>query len=259
MEQYEADAITDEENTHSTKKEYMEYLMEQEDDTISNHTYKLEQELLEIIKSGDVERVKENDRNNIFPDYPQLLNVYEKKNEEYMAVITVALAARAVIQAGISSSESFQISDVYLKKIARASDMESIRRVRAEALVTYAELVRARKKAGKAGLYAEECKRYIAAHIFKRITIKNVADALNVNAIYLERVFKESEGSTVGQYIRREKVGRAKNLLVYSDRSVMEIGEYLGFLSNSHFGQVFKKETGMTPKQYRLANRISGF
>ena len=64
---------------------------------------------------------------------------------------------------------------------------------------------------------------------------------------------------TIGRYIQKEKIARAKNLLVYSDRSILEISEYLCFNSQSHFGKVFKKETGMTPRQYRQENHLSGF
>ena len=249
----------DRKKTDSIKKEHLEYALQQEDQINSNHTYKYEQELLELIKAGDIELVKENNRNSIFPQYPQLIDYYTKKNEEYMAVITIALASRAVIQAGITSTESFQLSDVYLKKIAMASDINGILKIRNEAIETYTELVHERKRGGRAGIYVEECKQYVSANIFKKISVKDASATLNVNAIYLERIFKEAEGMTIGQYIQKEKINRAKNLLIYSDRSLMEISDYLGFSSQSHFGNVFKKEVGMTPKQFRLTNRMSGF
>lgn len=242
-----------------SQRAHLEYALQQEDEIINNHTYKYEQELLEYIKSGDVEQVQENLKNHVFPDYPQLLDFYVKKNEEYMAVIAVALTARAVIQGGVTSAESFRMSDYYLKKISSSPDINRIIQIRDEALLEYTKLVRERKRGTKRGLYVEEAKQYIAAQVFKKISVKDVADALNINAIYLERIFKDAEGLTIGQYIQREKVGRAKNFLMYSDRSIMEIGEYLGFASQSHFGQIFKKEVGMTPKQFRIHNRLSGF
>jgi AraC-like DNA-binding protein len=251
--------MQEEDDLIKIQKSHLEYALSQEDEIISNHTYKYEQELLEYIKSGNVEQVLKNQKQKIFPEYPQLMSFSDKKNEEYMAVISVALAARAAIQAGITSTESFQMSDLYLKRISFAQDIETVRKIRDEAILAYTELVCRRKQDGKAGRYVEDCKQFVASHIFKKISVKDAAEALNLNAVYLERIFKESEGVTIGQYIQHEKIERAKNLLIYSDRSIMEIGEYLGFSSQSHFGQVFKREVGMTPRKFQTINNISGF
>jgi AraC-like DNA-binding protein len=51
-----------------------------------------------------------------------------------------------------------------------------------------------------------------------------------------------------------EKVKLAQNLLVYSEYSLVDISMYLGFSSQSHFGRVFKKYTGLTPNDYRKRN-----
>ena len=48
-----------------------------------------------------------------------------------------------------------------------------------------------------------------------------------------------------------DEVVRAANLLRYSDNSLSEIAEYVHFPSQSYFGKIFKKCTGMTPRAYR--------
>lgn len=236
----------------------MEYALQQEDIIDNNHTYRYEQELLEDLKSGNVDKVRKNIE-TMYPKYPVVLDYFEKKNEEYMAVISIAIAARGAIEAGVTSVESFQLSDIYLKKLAMAKESEEIKQIRNEALVTYAELVREKRQYRKAGIYVEECKNFIAVNIFKKISSQDVAEAMNLNTIYLERVFKREVGISIGAYIRREKIIRAKNLLIYSDRSIMEISEYLAFPSQSYFGQIFKREVGMTPKQFRIANHMTQF
>ena len=124
-------------------------------------------------------------------------------------------------------------------------------------LVEYARLVRTHKELGKGGIYVEQCKQYIARNIFRKIRVSDIAQYLNLNPIYMERVFKRSEGITIGTYIQRAKVARAQNLLKYSDRSLSEISDYLCFSSQSYFGQIFKKVTGMTPREYQLENKVS--
>lgn len=243
---------------HNEKMEEIQYSLEVEEELRFNHTYKVEQELLENVKNGDVERVKET-FGDTFPQYPSLLGNIQRKNEEYMAVITVALVARAAISAGISTAESFQISDIYLRKIAAVKDTEDIIMLRNKAILAYTQKVRDSKKQTKASFFVEECKKYIIANPFKKISTDDVAKSLHLNAVYLERIFKAEEKMTITEYIQQQKIIRAKNLLIYSDRTILEISSYLGFSSQSYFGKIFQKQVGMTPKQFRMLNRMSEF
>ena len=240
------------------KKNYVEYTLEQEDGPVNNHTYKDEQELLDLVRRGESDTVRIA-VDTMMPPYPDVIGYSAKKNEEYMAVVMITLVSRAVIEAGITSAESFALADVYLKKIASARDAEAVIQIRNCMIIAYTDLVAARKAKKKSGMYIHECKSYVASHIFKKIGISEIADELGLNAVYLERIFKESEGITLGQYIKKEKVARAKTLLLYSDRSIMEISDYLNFSSQSHFGKVFQQETGVTPKQFRQGRHFSNY
>lgn len=153
--------------------EQIEYAILKIDDDESNHTYRLEQELLELVKSGDIEGVRK--YKNAFPDYPKLLGYREKKNEEYMAVITIALTARAAIEVGLTSKESFQVSDLFLKKVANAKNTYEIMEIRFQAIETYTLMVKEKTHNTKATLHVKDCKQFIANNIFRKISTKDVA------------------------------------------------------------------------------------
>lgn len=74
---------------------------------------------------------------------------------------------------------------------------------------------------------------------------------LGVSASYLSRLFKKETGVSVSTYIRDRKIDMAKNLLRFSDASMIDIANRLAFSSQSHFIQQFKESVGMTPKKYR--------
>jgi AraC-like DNA-binding protein len=59
----------------------------------------------------------------------------------------------------------------------------------------------------------------------------------------------------LNDYINRQKIEEAKNLLAFSDRSLSEISSYLCFSSQSYFQNLFKKYEGITPLQYRQSAR----
>ncbi|MBP5261792.1 MAG: helix-turn-helix transcriptional regulator, partial [Clostridiales bacterium] len=58
-------------------------------------------------------------------------------------------------------------------------------------------------------------------------------------------------GITISQYIRDQKISIACNMLRHLDDSSLTISNYLGFSSQSHFIQVFKKCIGVPPEEYR--------
>lgn len=68
---------------------------------------------------------------------------------------------------------------------------------------------------------------------------------------YLSRLFSETEGITIEQYLIHQKVERAKELIVYDELSLTEIAYKLGYSSPAHLSSQFKKITGMSPKVFR--------
>ena len=95
------------------------------------------------------------------------------------------------------------------------------------------------------------CIDYIYAHIKERITIEDLAQYTGLSASYLSRLFKKETGVSVSDYIREKKIEKAQHLLKFCNFSLIEIANYLSFSSQSHFIQIFKDFTGMTPKKYR--------
>lgn len=75
---------------------------------------------------------------------------------------------------------------------------------------------------------------------------------------YLSNLFSSVEGITVEQYIIRQKIERAKELLFYDELNLSEIAAKLGYSSVAHLSTQFKKVTGFTPselKRSRSANQ----
>lgn len=99
--------------------------------------------------------------------------------------------------------------------------------------------------------HVKRCKDYIFTHLHGKLSLARIADALSLNAAYLSNLFRQCEGISITEFIRKEKINLAQNLLMYSDYSYSEIAAYLGFASQSHLGTQFKKTVGMTLRQYR--------
>lgn len=234
------------------------YRMKIEDEQIGNHTFAEEDAVWQLIREGDVEGVKKSLKasNNI---HPLIIEHDVKKNEEYMAVSGIATLARVAIGAGITSSESFLLSDLMLRKLSYSKNVQDIYDVIIEAHIAYAELVRDYLESRSMNNYVEDCKKDIIKNVFKSISLSDIAKDLGIQPAYLSRLFSEHEGQTVTDFIHEQKIGAAKNMLLYSDRSIAEIADYLKFNSQSYFGKLFKKHTGMTPKVFRDTHHLPEF
>ena len=95
------------------------------------------------------------------------------------------------------------------------------------------------------------CLDYIYDNLHTKITLEKLAEITKLSPAYLSKLFHKEVGYTVSGYIIRKRIEAAENMLKFSDHSCIDISEYLCFSSESHFIQVFKKQTGYTPKAYR--------
>lgn len=161
---------------------------------------------------------------------------------------------------------AYSLSDSYIRKLEKARSPETAMQLGRQAEYHYALLVKEERESAARGdkdstrdSRVSQCKDYIFAHLHGRITTAEIAKALYLNPNYLSGLFKKEEGITIGQYILQEKIKLVKNMLIYSHYSYIEIANYLGFCSQSHLGEKFKKLTGMTLHQYREKYGVKGF
>lgn len=107
-----------------------------------------------------------------------------------------------------------------------------------------------------ASLLVTRCREVIQRRLYEKITVKELAAELRVSPAHLSRVFHEEQQVTLTDYITREKIRRACELLRSTNDSYEAIAYELGFSSQSYFGAVFKKLEGITPRDFRRQNRL---
>lgn len=94
-------------------------------------------------------------------------------------------------------------------------------------------------------------KRLIAQKVVTGQSVQDYASELGVSVNHLNHIVKETTGRTPGQLIRQEVVLEAKRLFQHTNLTATEIAYRLGFTDPSYFGRYFKRETDLTPNQFR--------
>ncbi len=88
-----------------------------------------------------------------------------------------------------------------------------------------------------------------------RLSLSQLAEAVGVHPATLARSFRHRFGCSVGTYVRRLRIERAAQRLGGTDLALAEIALAVGFSDQSHFCNVFRRLTGMSPSAYRRALR----
>ena len=92
---------------------------------------------------------------------------------------------------------------------------------------------------------------HIAANLHTGIRIADLAGIARCSSYRIKRVFKHHFGCTPHQYLIRRRVERAQRLLILSDDSLSQIAAECGFVSQSHFSDLFHKIVGERPGRWR--------
>ena len=97
----------------------------------------------------------------------------------------------------------------------------------------------------------QEIKAYIDMSFAKAINLKMISERFFINKYYLTRLFKDSYGITINNYILEKRITKAKEMLRFSNLSIEDIASQCGINDPNYFSRIFKKIEGTTPKEYR--------
>lgn len=124
-------------------------------------------------------------------------------------------------------------------------------------LLTEGEHKGAQATAGISGENAiiRNAQQYVQEHIEEKLTVTVVAEQIGVSASYLTALFHKHLTFSPGEYIRRIKLERSKQLIREGQMNFTEISENLQYSTVHHFSRQFKQMFGMTPTEYAKSVR----
>lgn len=97
---------------------------------------------------------------------------------------------------------------------------------------------------------------YIRGHLKEDLGLQVLADVGGFNASYLSRIFKQKYHCNLYDYITKERISLARELLSNTNEKIYRIGEEVGYRTASSFNRAFLKSEGMTPAEYRMRYHI---
>jgi two-component system response regulator YesN len=90
----------------------------------------------------------------------------------------------------------------------------------------------------------------------QQITAADLALRVNMSRSYFSQCFKEIVGRTFNEYVRHARVEKAKEYLLYTNKTILWIAENTGYMDEKYFSRTFREHAGMLPSEYRQKKRM---
>lgn len=207
----------------------------------------------EAVRKGDFEYVAKSCDEYSFLKVTEtsILSESSLRNVRYHFIITAALVTRFCVEGGMELEQAYGLSDYYIRKMDKMTAASDIVGLHRTMVFDYTQKMHELARPSGVSKAVRQSIDYIFLNLHKRITLPELAENAGISEGHLSKLFRRELGVTVTDYICRKKLESAKDLLRYSDLSIIEIASYLAFASQSYFIKVFREHTGMTPKIYR--------
>lgn len=226
---------------------------------IQHNTYYFEQQMLELIRNGEPEKLEK-----LFLAAANFPTVQEGKLAEnplrqakniFIGWITM-VGKSAAIPGGLDIEQTYQLIDTYVQECEKLQTEDAVKNLQYNMPMDFAKRVAQQKIPAGISQEVYRCMQFISTHINEPIDTSDVVTGSGKSRAYLFQKFQKELGMSIGAYITHCRLREAKALLRYTEKSLGEISSYLCFSSQSHFHNVFKKHFNITPTEYRKNGNI---
>lgn len=211
------------------------------------YPYEKEKALITKLKTGDTEQAKA-----LLNDLLGYVFFAEGNNFEVVksrALELSSLLSRAAIEGGATSDSVLKVNNQFLMSLQNITDLDDLCYKLQETIDVFTDCM-FNYIPSKGNEIIKKAIRYISQNFSRNLTLDEVADHVHLNPAYFSTLFKQSTGSSFKEYLNIVRIEESKRLLSNTDYSIIDISLATGFEDQSYFSKVFKKYTGLTPKQY---------
>ncbi len=208
----------------------------------------IEREMLNRIRVGDRSgaRALLNELlGHIFYRAPGNMKLMKARVLELVVVIS-----RAAVEAGAEMEALLGLNYDFVSELYAVNDFEGLCAWVVRMLDTFLETV-SKGRDTPASAQLNDALSYIRIHHMRNLSLEEVAGNVHVSPYYLSHLFREKLGVTFVEYVTGVRMEMAKNYLLHTRMPIAAIAEKLGYEDAGYFGKVFRKYTGVTPKNFR--------
>ncbi len=224
-----------------------------ESDSACQYPYDREKQLTYAIMSGNKEeagRLLNEILGYIFLKYENNLDSLKVKAMELTVLIS-----RAAMNIGSGYDETYQMSLSEMKNFFEIQNFD-------EVCVEVTSILHKFKKdtfmygSAKHADILNKAIKYMKQNYMHKISLEDVANHVYISPSYMSKIFKDEMKTSFSNCLNQIRIEKSCVLLLNEELSLSEIAELVGFVDQSYFNKIFKKQTNATPKKYREQNGL---
>jgi AraC-like DNA-binding protein len=173
-------------------------------------------------------------------------------------VMAVTLVSRAAIEGGLFEEEALRLCEKYIQQSEGLFKTEAVISLLDRMVIDYTKRVSDLESTNRLSALISSVVSFVKQNISSPLDGQTLADHFHISRKTLNSKFKAEMGKTVAGFVSAERIRRAESLLAYTDKSLAEIAEYLGYASQSHFQTRFKAIKKQTPLEFKKSEQRDG-
>lgn len=228
---------------------------EEENNQIIEQNYAMERDYMDAIKKGNIGEVLALQK--ALAEGAGRVRSRNLNLEEMRCAFAVnrALSRIAAYEAGIPAPIIHKITTQESKKIGQAKSEEQMIDACQDMLKEFCEIIRENKNRNYSAM-VQSVIFSINQYYKSDLSIKSIAEQLDVSESYMIAQFKKETGITPSVYLRGARLKAAEKLLVSTEDEIQAISSRVGIPDANYFVKLFKTKYGMTPRSYRKKYKI---
>lgn len=214
--------------------------------------YDIENELMAAVANGDkdkAEKLMKEDSSSIsripdrIPDNP----LRSRKN---MAYTYNTILRKAAQKGGLYPVYIHSLSEKYAIQIEKCTSIQQLIDLESKMLDDYCDTVK-RLSLKNYNYIIRKAIEFIRTNLDQDLTLNIISNAIQSSSFELSRKFKRETGQSITDYINKQRINEAVNIMENKNLLVTDIAQMVGYNDVNYFTKVFKKIKGMTPSEYR--------
>ena len=212
--------------------------------------YAGEDRLLSYIEKGDIV-LAQKEFAKISISHSEIIRTKDSlRNTKNLLLVANTLFRRSAYIGGVHPIYLDELSGKWAIKIEQAVSLKDLDNLHLQMINSYCLLTK-EHSLSKYSPIVKQALMFINLNISSNLTVKRVAQEVSLSPDYLTRLFKKELGVNIITYINRKRIHTSLELLKNTNLSIEEIGDLIGLSNTSYFYTIFKREIGVSPKQYR--------
>lgn len=175
-------------------------------------------------------------------------NNLPKEQFKVSGILIYSLCSRLIENYAIDAAEDTGANSEIYRQICESKSLQSLYYILLRLLETTSAFIASKEK--QHSNLIKEVNRYIKSNYHNDIDLQSIADYIHVSSNYLCRLYKRETGESVIDTLNKYRIEIAKKLLANSGLKIYEIANSVGFKDQSYFTYVFKKYSGVSPKEF---------